>query len=241
MPLQLTTLEGVFFCARVLAGVMGLLREGRPSERLCQPVASATLLTGINGGGSVNTTSEGTIMTKLIPLRQRFIAGVSTRTVSARTLHQFLQVGRDFTTWIRQRIQQYGFEENQDYIRIFTKTGENSKPGRPRRDYYLTLDMAKELAMVERTDKGRGTHSTRQTTPAHRKRPHRQNHRRHRLQPRAHPGARNPAPQPRHTPAATPLAHRRSARHRAHRPGGRPMTQIFDMHSHAREYAEAHP
>ncbi len=107
-------------------------------------------------------------MTGLIPLRQRFIAGISHRTVSARTLHEFLEVGRDFSNWIRARIKQYGFEENRDFIvcspkrgskkrgdKVFAKTGENPKGGRPSREYYLTLDMAKELCMVERTDKGR--------------------------------------------------------------------------------------
>lgn len=94
-------------------------------------------------------------MTGIIPLAQRFIAGNSTRTVSARKLHEFLGVRRDFSNWIRSRIKQYGFTENQDYIKVFAKTGENPKGGRPSAEYYLTLDMAKELAMVERTERGR--------------------------------------------------------------------------------------
>jgi len=93
-------------------------------------------------------------MTGIIPLAQRFIAGNSTRTVSARKLHEFLGVRRDFTTWIKNRLEQYGFAENLDYIRVLPKTGENSK-GRPSVDYYLTLDTAKELSMVERTERGR--------------------------------------------------------------------------------------
>ncbi len=88
--------------------------------------------------------------------------------VDARRLHAFLVVGRDFTTWIKGRIQEYGFVENQGYL--LAKTGENlpfvsgenyspvlgkSCGGRPSIDYFLTLDMAKELAMVERTARGR--------------------------------------------------------------------------------------
>jgi phage anti-repressor protein len=57
-------------------------------------------------------------MTGLIPLAQRFIAGHSIPTVSARKLHEFLKVGRDFTNWIKNCIQQYGFVENHDFILI---------------------------------------------------------------------------------------------------------------------------
>ncbi|MBA1446606.1 MAG: antA/AntB antirepressor family protein [Chromatiales bacterium] len=94
-------------------------------------------------------------MTGLIPLAQRFIAGSSTRTVSARKLHEYLGSKRQFTDWIRNRIKQYGFTENQDYIEVIHKTVKNPHGGRPSTDYYLTLDTAKELAMVERTERGR--------------------------------------------------------------------------------------
>lgn len=95
-------------------------------------------------------------MKKLIPFAQRFVAGVSTRTVSARELHQFLSVRRDFSNWIKSRIEQYGFVENQDYLlvrqngRIKTRGGDQRSV-----EYYLTLDMAKELSMVERTEQGK--------------------------------------------------------------------------------------
>ncbi|MCU7904470.1 MAG: antA/AntB antirepressor family protein [Candidatus Thiodiazotropha sp. (ex Epidulcina cf. delphinae)] len=95
-------------------------------------------------------------MTELIPLTQRFIAGASTRTVSARKLHKFLSSKRQFSDWIRNRINQYGFTENQDYILVSQKSEIKGKGGDRRSlDYYLTIDMAKELAMVERTDRGR--------------------------------------------------------------------------------------
>lgn len=95
-------------------------------------------------------------MKGLIPLAQRFIAGQSTRTVSARNLHEALGVGKRFATWIQDRIRQYGFVDNQEYL-LVSQNGETKGKGGDRRskDYYLTLDMAKELAMVERTDKGR--------------------------------------------------------------------------------------
>jgi anti-repressor protein len=73
------------------------------------------------------------------------------KAVNARDLHEFLEVGKDFTTWIKDRIEKYGFTENDDYI-IFTENGEN--PGRPKMEYIFTLDIAKEIAMVQNNEKG---------------------------------------------------------------------------------------
>ena len=56
-------------------------------------------------------------------------------------------------TWIKNRIEKYGFVENQDFV-VFHKKMENPQGGRPSREYYITLDMAKELAMVENNKKG---------------------------------------------------------------------------------------
>jgi anti-repressor protein len=73
--------------------------------------------------------------------------------VNARELHEFLKVGRDFTTWIKDRINKYGFVEGMDYIVTFTKTGERSNV--VKHEYILKMDMAKELAMVENNSRGR--------------------------------------------------------------------------------------
>lgn len=72
--------------------------------------------------------------------------------VDARRLHAALGVGKDFSTWFRDRCEVYGFVEGRDYSPVLGNipTG----PGKPKKDYELTLDMAKELAMVEKTDKG---------------------------------------------------------------------------------------
>lgn len=74
--------------------------------------------------------------------------------VDARELHNQLGVGRDFTTWMKSRISKYNFQENEDY-EVFTKSGENLKGGRPSIEYLLTLDMAKELCMVENNENGK--------------------------------------------------------------------------------------
>ncbi|MBU2709376.1 antA/AntB antirepressor family protein [Zooshikella marina] len=94
--------------------------------------------------------------TSLITLYPQVISGETADTVNARELHTFLEVGRKFATRIVNRIKQYGFEEQRDYI-LISPNGETNGKGGDRRslDYYLTLDMAKELAMVERNEKGR--------------------------------------------------------------------------------------
>lgn len=92
--------------------------------------------------------------TDLIPVFTADIGNSSVNAVDARKLHTFLEIGKDFTTWIKDRIQQYGFQEKQDF-EVFTDFGENPQGGRPSKEYHLSLDMAKELAMVERNEKGK--------------------------------------------------------------------------------------
>ena len=93
-------------------------------------------------------------MNELIQVAERQIGDGAIQTVNARELHAFLGVGKDFSTWMNDRIQQYGFVENQDFV-IFSQNCEKPKGGRPAKEFALTLDMAKELAMVENNDKGR--------------------------------------------------------------------------------------
>lgn len=93
-------------------------------------------------------------MENIITINTENINGQNVQAVNARDLHGFLEVGRDFSSWVKDRIGQYDFEENLDYL-VFHKTGENSSGGRPAKEYHISLDMAKELAMVERNAKGK--------------------------------------------------------------------------------------
>lgn len=94
-------------------------------------------------------------MNELIHIASASIGGEPVQSVNARDLHAFLEVGKDFSTWVKDRIEQYGFQEGQDFVtHLFPNIGEKGQ-GRPTREYALALDMAKELAMVERTDKGK--------------------------------------------------------------------------------------
>ncbi|BDU72942.1 antA/AntB antirepressor family protein [Mesoterricola silvestris] len=91
---------------------------------------------------------------ELIPITASVIAGVQVNAVNARDLHRFLEVGKDFSNWIKDRIEAYGFQEHRDY-EVFANFGDNPQGGRPAREYALTLDMAKELSMVERNARGK--------------------------------------------------------------------------------------
>lgn len=90
-------------------------------------------------------------MQELIALNTVEFDGSEQQTVNARELHEFLENGDKFATWIVDRINQFGFLENQDFVTF----SENSEKGRPRKEYALSLDMAKELCMVERNEKGK--------------------------------------------------------------------------------------
>lgn len=90
------------------------------------------------------------------------IGGVSAQVVDARELHTFLKNGKQFSDWIKYRIGQYGFEENQDFSMVSLKSetirqyaGGQRKGVAKSVEYHLTLDMAKELSMVENNEQGR--------------------------------------------------------------------------------------
>ncbi|AGF76195.1 phage antirepressor Ant [Bartonella vinsonii] len=93
-------------------------------------------------------------MNILIKITEQTIDQETVQTVDARELHKFLEVNIRFNDWISRRIGEYSFQENQDFV-SFGKNLPKHKGGRPSTEYYITLDMAKELSMVERNEKGR--------------------------------------------------------------------------------------
>ncbi|MCC0679510.1 antA/AntB antirepressor family protein [Clostridioides sp. ES-S-0005-03] len=70
--------------------------------------------------------------------------------VNARELHEFLEVNSNYTTWFK-RMCEYGFTINEDFIPIL----EESTRGRPSENHAIKLDMAKEIAMIQRNEKGK--------------------------------------------------------------------------------------
>ncbi|WP_375678001.1 antA/AntB antirepressor family protein [Bartonella sp. AP72JLCBS] len=112
-------------------------------------------------------------MNTLIEIKEQIIGQETVQTVNARELHTFLEVNIRFNDWISRRIEEYSFQKNQDFVSFtqkrvkpntfqenqgvvsFTKNLVKPKGGRPSTEYHITLDMAKELSMVERNEKGR--------------------------------------------------------------------------------------
>lgn len=106
----------------------------------------------------------------IVPVIPGQIGGRETNIVSARALHKTLGVGRDYSTWLSERIKDYGFEQGVDYV-VFdspilgNQSAEINQPDggwitkrggdRRSKDTGLSLGMAKELAMVERNEQGR--------------------------------------------------------------------------------------
>lgn len=76
------------------------------------------------------------------------------QTTSARALWEFLDKPHgEFTKWFT-RYAEYGFTEKTDY-RLIDKLVENPMGGRPATDYEISIDMAKELAMLQKSEKGK--------------------------------------------------------------------------------------
>ena len=92
-------------------------------------------------------------MDKLITITEQ--KGV--QLVDARELHRRLKVQTSFNHWFNRRVSEYNFDENKDYFTENQLLDKNDKkyPHRPRTEYFLTIDMAKEIAMVERTEVGK--------------------------------------------------------------------------------------
>lgn len=75
-------------------------------------------------------------------------------TVSGRELYEKLRIDSNYTTWFK-RMCEYGFIENQDYIALFQKRKTAQGNETTYTDHQLTLDMAKQICMIQRTDEGR--------------------------------------------------------------------------------------
>ncbi|HHF3513047.1 TPA: antA/AntB antirepressor family protein [Haemophilus influenzae] len=108
-------------------------------------------------------TSKAEII-NLLANPQNHFNGVSG--INARDVHRFLKVGRDYSTWIRARIKQAGFIENQDFVivenlsspELVSANNEQLSPmARPQKliDYIISLDMAKHLCLMEKNEIGR--------------------------------------------------------------------------------------
>jgi len=93
---------------------------------------------------------------EIIKIHKSPVEGEVKQTVNARDLHSFLEIGKDFSTWMKNRIEQFCFVDGQDYVVVTSPQNGGAVGNRGlMKEYHLTLDMAKELSMVERNDKGK--------------------------------------------------------------------------------------
>ncbi len=91
-------------------------------------------------------------MKELIKVNLTTFGNDEVNAINARDLHVFLESKQDFSTWIKNRIEQYSFVQDADFIQFHNFVESNSKA---RTEYHITIDMAKELSMVERNEKGK--------------------------------------------------------------------------------------
>ena len=76
--------------------------------------------------------------------------------VSGRELHEFLEIRTKYKDWFRRKVE-YGFEEEIDFIRVAQKRATNNlkNPVTTVIDHAISIDMAKEISMIQRTEKGK--------------------------------------------------------------------------------------
>lgn len=92
-------------------------------------------------------------MDQLIKLNETTLGGKEVNTVSARELHNFLESKRQFSDWIKAKIERLRLVENEHFV-IFSQSCEKMSRGRPTEEYFVTLEMAKHIALMENTDRG---------------------------------------------------------------------------------------
>ncbi len=89
-------------------------------------------------------------MEELIPIRDNN----GQKAVNARDLHCFLQIGKDFSTWIKVQFERCDLTENVDF-QVIPQKGENQKGGRPSIEYALSINAAKEISMMSQSERGK--------------------------------------------------------------------------------------
>ncbi len=98
-------------------------------------------------------------MNEIINVAKHVVGTDSIETVNARELHAKLGSRQDFSDWIKNRISKFGFTHGEDYTTAESLSTINlgSAKARPQKliEYHISIDMAKELSMVENNDNGR--------------------------------------------------------------------------------------
>lgn len=98
----------------------------------------------------MSANNDTSTIADLIPVRDH----EGQQVASGRDLHAYLGIGTEYAKWIS-RMVEYGFVEGQDYIVIFDEVARDGRGSVTRTDHAVTFDMAKELGMIQRTEKGK--------------------------------------------------------------------------------------
>lgn len=94
-------------------------------------------------------------LSHLLPISPRIIGDQTVNAIDGRSLHAYLEVGKKFADWMPEQIDAFGFVEHVDFEVCFPNLGSEGRGGQNRKEYLLSIPMAKELAMVSRTQKGK--------------------------------------------------------------------------------------
>jgi len=95
-------------------------------------------------------------MQSLIEIKVTTIGAEEVNSVNARDIHNYLGVKTKFADWIQRAIKKYDFVEGEDYLVLKNEKQVNNQI-RVSKEYIVTLDMAKELSMLENNKKGKET------------------------------------------------------------------------------------
>lgn len=91
------------------------------------------------------------IENELVPV---YVTDTGEKVVYGTELHKVLEIGRDFSTWIKGRLSECDAVEKEDYD-SFPQNGGKPNGGRPSLEFIIKLDTAKEMAMLERSEIGK--------------------------------------------------------------------------------------
>ena len=94
-------------------------------------------------------------MNEIINITTATINNEEVNAVNARELHEKLGVKTQFKDWMPRRIEEYGFEEGRDFTVLKNERGRNANGKFCSKEYIISIEMAKELAMVENNERGR--------------------------------------------------------------------------------------
>jgi len=89
-----------------------------------------------------------------IAINSRQIGDELTPTINGRDLHRELDIGKDYTNWVKAQIKRGGFVEDSDYV-VLAQKGVNLTGGRPSAEYHFTVEAGKHIGMLSGTAKGR--------------------------------------------------------------------------------------